>query len=451
MNNFIKGFSAFKSILESDLSFYDSINEDVGVNTIAKDMRSVRDQLFPGASLGTRSNYGKFDERYKAALLHIQDNKGKKKVADALSVAQEIIEIDANMFKKGLGYSGNEKFLALIVAVRASQTNTKMKEIFKDFGKLEYTLSPVNDINAVGSTGTSTNSHMYIKTRGKVNSGATSKVADGEKQTTSNINSVKKYINMANIFAAAVGMEGYSAEGMNDNGHYDLGKEWEGWNDNAFTVCLYTTKKHELEKASKQIETSTKVIGAELPVDGKVDINFEAGKFDIPKGDMAKIAVLVKLIQSKIGDKKVDLFQLTSSASPEWGNKETMASYKGKLTSGSGKPTAGTDFAAKNAMLAYNRGISLMTELNKQLKAAGHQGFPSYNVNWQISDKGGPSNTGRFVDLNIEKNAVAGKTVTANKSVSKVDRERSTTDGRDTKMLYAVGIDYYVAGHKGGI
>jgi hypothetical protein len=450
MNNFIKGFSEFKSILESNLSFYDSINEDAVESSIAKDMRSVRDQLFPGASLGIRSNYGKFDERYKKAYAYILDNKGKKKVADALSVVQEIIEIDANMFGKGLGYSDNKKFLALIVAVRASQMNIKMKEIFKDFGTLEYTLSSGNDINAVGSTGTSPNSHMYIKTRGKVNSGATNKVVNGEKQTTSNIKSVKKYINMANVFAAAVGLEGYSSEQMNDNGHFDLGKEWDTY-DGSWTLVLYSTKKHELEKASKQIETSTKVIGAELPVDGKVDINFEAGKFDIPAGDMAKIAGLVKIIQSKIGDKKVDLFQLTSSASPEWGNKETMASYKGKLTSGSGKPAAGTDFAAKNAMLAYNRGISLMTELNKQLKAAGHQGFPSYNVNWQISDKGGPSNTGRFVDLNIEKNGAAGKTVTTNKSVSKVDKERSTTDGQATKMLYSIAIDYSVANYSGGI
>jgi hypothetical protein len=178
-------------------------------------------------------------------------------------------------------------------------------------------------------------------------------------------------------------------------------------------VVLYTT--NVIAETAGGKESTTTTTGGAAAQTGGTEIMFKQGSSDVDKagvkidGNHPKVKEIGDAILGYIGEQGVlDSMTLTSSASPEWNGGETMDSYKGKVTSGTGVPAAGTDFAALNAKLAYDRGVAFQNALIAYL--GGHVKANSIQVGWKISTDA-PGN-GRNVTYNIKTKSVSPTPVT---------------------------------------
>lgn len=243
-----------------------------------------------------------------------------------------------------------------------------------------------------------------VKTLGNVKSYLETQYEGQEKESW--YSTLLQYVNNYNVQAAFYGSANGQYVAIENaqitDGRFDLSKT-EAVEPGEIVLLTATAKGSTV--ATRSVEEIKKEI-AGIPADKqRADVDFDQGKATIKQEGIAKITTLAQTILERFKDKTIEKFELVSSASPEWTGGETMASYAGKTTSGTGDPGVGKDFASNNAKLAYDRGVSFMTELNRQLQAKGHPGFSNYTINWQISDKGGPGpNFGRYVDLNLVTN-----------------------------------------------
>ena len=178
-------------------------------------------------------------------------------------------------------------------------------------------------------------------------------------------------------------------------------------------VVLYTT--NVIAETAGGKESNTTITGGVSAQTGGTEIMFKQGSADLDKAGIKidanhpKVKEMGDSILGYIGEQGVlDSMILTSSASPEWNGGETMDSYKGKVTSGTGAPAAGTDFAALNAKLAYDRGVAFQNALIAYL--GGHVKANSIQVGWKISTDA-PGN-GRNVTYNVKTKSVSPTPVT---------------------------------------
>jgi hypothetical protein len=315
--------------------------------------------------------------------------------------------------------TGAEDFLANLIAARAirlGKTNKKRKEreAFKSFvarciKNFDIQRSDANDLKLTPE-GEGLDEGK-VKTVGMVNPNPTSVKATVKYERQSKwsyMSRLAAYINTWNFLQ-------WTSNG-NKNAAYDQQSIKDGYFDLEVAsgsagvaanpaVLFYADQFYERATAERGEKTRFDDIGGVDGAKGQADIQFEVGKSTIAASETPKIKALAEVVKTKFGkDQTVDSFELISSASPIWGGEETMADYEGKPVNGTGDPGEGTDFATKNYKLAYDRGVSFMEALNAELAKLGHPGFNNYVIKWQVSDKGGPSGNGRFVDLQIERN-----------------------------------------------
>lgn len=158
----------------------------------------------------------------------------------------------------------------------------------------------------------------------------------------------------------------------------------------AYPKTLYFYSNANISEAGPSKSTETQIVGGVEAQKGATEIAFKQGSADLDASGVKvdashpKVAEIGEKIKSYLGEKGViDKMTLTSSASPEWNGGETMANYAGKTTTGTGAPAPGTDFAAKNADLAYRRGVTFQNALTAYL--GGHVKANAITVAWKIS------------------------------------------------------------------
>jgi hypothetical protein len=210
-----------------------------------------------------------------------------------------------------------------------------------------------------------------------------------------------KYMNAFNLTNAAAGSWA----------QYDYSKSLD--DKNAFqpsktpivvknNILLYSVK--EITETAGSKTTTTEMVGGKSAQQGGTEIMFEKGSSTVDTDKKVIDASHPKV--REVGDQilgylgkngVIQSMELISSASPEWAGGETMANYQGKVTNGTGAPAAGTDFAAKNAALAYQRGLTFQKALEAYLGAAVKAN--SIKVGWKISTDN-PGN-GRNVTYNV--------------------------------------------------
>jgi hypothetical protein len=423
----ISNFSKFKLMLENNnVNFISSkvINESEKLKDLPK--------IVPGNEVPSLAKLPALNNAYNIALEYIKANPNDPDIESFLSQVQAMLDEDKDILS--VAFTGSqqwtkENYAALFYATEAGNNQNIGKKIGKNYmdtykGRDLERVESYN-VDLVPNTDSPLSTDVY--TMGKVLAGTSLNIKDKEKQTYSLMSRVKQYMNAYNIVAYAANQNTYQGdnEELIEKGYVNFRADLAGSSLTLFVDTL--TKRGEV---SKDIETETKTVGYEPALKGQAELKYEQGSSVITKTEMPKVKALADVILDKFEGKTVDKFELTSSASPEWSGKETMANYAGKKTNGVGDPGAGTDFATKNFKLAYDRGVSLMNALNVMLKKAGHTGFPNYVVKWQVSDKGGPSNNGRFVDLEIDSNENKGKEVTTTTAVGTVEKEAGKETGK---------------------
>lgn len=442
----ISGFQKFKLMLENNNVNYlrsTAINEAAKL----KDLSPIQaGSTIPSLGITKGSALG---NAYTIALAYIKANGEDGEIREMLQSWRKILEDDDDLLPANFvgadvrGWKASN-WAALSYAVEAGNRVKSGFSVGKKFME-DDVIKNSNmeedsdyDIDLVPNTESNLSSDIY--TMGTVVKTAGQKITKRGTEQHSLMSATKQYINAFNFYNYAAGGSTYEGDaGLTSNGFFDFESE----NINGTSLTIYVDKVSGRSEVGKDIETETKVIGYEPATKGKADIAFENGSdkiSDDPQGQ-TKIDALAKTIATKFKDKTFDTFDLISSASPVWSGKETMANYQGKTIEGTGKPadvTPQSDFAAKNADLAYRRGIAIMKALNVSLKKLGHAGIPNYTVKWQISDKGGPANTGRFVDLLIAANEDKGKTVTTKKVVGKVKKEGEVKTGEFVLYAYSM-------------
>ena len=434
----ISRFHKFKLMLENNNINYinsQSINEEGKL----KDNHSG-DKIQGGNTVSPVFNYPGIKGAYDIALAFIEANPNDAEVKQAKEAWVTLLRIDKDIYP-GWFIGTNpvnwksKNYLALQYAVSASYNagnGVSKKFLEKDeFGIKRESMGEQPNENIVAVPVDDNFGVVY--TIGKPTT--TSKEVEGTDQTRSSYKKTKLYMNCFNTVAAIQGGVLYGSEDqLTENGYLNL-LEAEG---GGVRLTIFVDTKEGKGKVEKSEETETKRVGYEPALKGTADVAFKNGSYKIsddPQGQ-TKIDALAKVIAEKFEGKTFDTFNLISSASPVWSGKETMANYAGKPTKGTGDPGEGNDFATKNYKLAYNRGLAIMKALNVSLKKLGHAGIPNYTVTWQISDKGGPENTGRYVDLLISSPENQGKEVTTTKVSGKVTKEKSRTTGQAIFYAY---------------
>jgi hypothetical protein len=198
---------------------------------------------------------------------------------------------------------------------------------------------------------------------------------------------------------------------------------------------------------SRQVDAETTVTAASVPMEAGIDVPFKKatiaqGGADVPESYLPQIDAIAKEINEKFGGKSIANFKLVSSASPDYGKIGKGPGWEKNYTSTSGTtdPGNGTDDATANQKLAYQRGVNFMDALNSSLKKAGHPGFNSYEVNWQISNTGGPNDNGIFVDLKLAENAAQPKIETKTTVSGEQTDAGSKTDGSEIATLLGYAL-----------
>lgn len=240
-------------------------------------------------------------------------------------------------------------------------------------------------------------------TIGYVNSGKLKGVSE---EASEDYSILIGYVNYYNIMAKAYGQPQYSGTEANfTNGYFDFKNATAGGGaDDPLILFIPTVQK--VGSIARSENAVTKVVAGISADKTQADVGFEVGLATLTAAGKTQVAELAKTILDKFKGQTVTGFNLTSSASPEYGAIKNVAGWEKSYDAitGTTDPGVGTTDAAKNKKLAYDRGVSFMTELNSQLATQGHPGFKDYTITWKISSTGGPNNNGRFVDLNLATN-----------------------------------------------
>ena len=266
-----------------------------------------------------------------------------------------------------------------------------------NFEKFGFKVSPANPIELQGDyrdSGPTTAKQFYPQKRGRFSteyqsySTSMSLLPDNRQNLNvgQTINSTVSYINSFNTINVAGGYDDqYKIGDMLDDQQALVFTETV-----AYPKTLYFYSTASISEAGPSKTTEKQIVGGAESQKGAVEIAFKQGEAGVDVDGVAvdanhpKVAEIGEKIKSYLGEKGViDKMTLTSSASPEWTGKETMANYAGKTTNGTGAPAPGTDFAAKNADLAYRRGVTFQNALTSYL--GGHVKANSITVAWKIS------------------------------------------------------------------
>jgi hypothetical protein len=192
-------------------------------------------------------------------------------------------------------------------------------------------------------------------------------------------------------------------------------------------IYVYTPGTKTPDVAGKELTTTT--VGASAPVPKQYDVSFESDSTAIPAND-SEVARAVQDAITMFPDGNITNITVVSSASPEYnergGGPKTLADYGQTPITGTGDPGAGTGFIGKNIKLAYDRGVSFMAALNAGLEAQGKPAVSGYTIKWQISDKGGSKEPGRYAEVQWEK---AGSKGTEVPGVKSTGTQGTTTGG----------------------
>ena len=266
-----------------------------------------------------------------------------------------------------------------------------------NFEKFGFKISPATVVDLQGRTKMeSWGEAFFPQARGRFQNssgtssyGETLKLNDDKRQnlfTLQYSNHTYSYINSYNCINVARGYDDqYKMADMLDDQQALVFTE-----NVAYPKTLYFYSDMLVSEKGPSKNTEDKMIGGAESQKGAVEIAFMQGEDAKDAAGVAidgnhpKVAEIGEKIKSYLGEKGViDTMTLTSSASPEWTGPETMADYAGKTTSGTGVPAPGTDFAAKNADLAYRRGVAFQNALTAYL--GGHVKANSITVAWKIS------------------------------------------------------------------
>ena len=221
-------------------------------------------------------------------------------------------------------------------------------------------------------------------------------------QTASTVLSIVMFVNEYNTQAFAKGQGQYViSKRMREDGYLDFLSAADVV-DNA-NLYLYASRIKGTDAAAKTV-TPVQTGGAPAQT-GKYGAEFVVGSAEINTTVAAEVEKAATFVADKFPAGKVpDKFQLTSGASTEWGNPKVNYPQ----TSGSGPVANPTTDEQKNQDLAYRRGVAFANALNTKLKEKGHPGIDGFVVNWSIGKSGQQENPAdRFIDLEVEKNAVA--------------------------------------------
>lgn len=265
-------------------------------------------------------------------------------------------------------------------------------------GTLKLTMSQA----MVDYTPRSEAEYSLVRTAGRVNT-ATQLLTDPKfNQKVSTVFSIVAFVNEYNTQAFAKGQAQYVISNrMREDGYLDFLSAADVV-DNA-NLYLYASKIKGTDAAAKTVTPVQ--TGGEPASSGKYGAEFAQGLTDINPSVQAEVDKAATFVADKFPAGKVpDKFQLTSGASTEWGTPKKNYPQ----TSGTGPVANPAGDEQKNQDLAYRRGVAFATALNAKLKASGHPGIDGFVVNWAIGKSGQQENPAdRFIDLEVEKNAVA--------------------------------------------
>ncbi len=242
----------------------------------------------------------------------------------------------------------------------------------------------------------------YLNTLGRISS-QTGPVKKMTSTSGSNYSYVLKYMNGWNLSNFAKGHQDYyvlpKTGLVNKDDKRDSKGKYVSLTDssrvnNTKSVYLYSRSNTTIDAINiAKKGGDTKTVGAKAGGEGNMQIAYNNSVWDKDTSG-AKIDgnhPLVKQEAQKIlklltdENDYIDSMTLISSASPVWDSAEqTMELYKkeGKTTEGDSDPGDGTDYASKNAKLAYNRG----NQLALALKAVLGDRLPgTMNIKWKIS------------------------------------------------------------------
>jgi len=243
-------------------------------------------------------------------------------------------------------------------------------------------------------------------------------------------------LNQFNILAKAQGSSTGQYSGTEDNfsgGRFDLSLTPAGAGVDDPVIFLVPTAVSAGSVARSE-EAITKVVAGVNAEKTQADVGFEVGSAVLTAAGKTQVAELAKTILDRFKGQTVTGFNLISSASPEYGTIKNVTGWEKSydIITGTTDPGAGTTDAGKNKKLAYDRGVSFLTELNTQLAAQGHAVFPDYTITWQIASSGGPNKNGRFVDLNIATNAKNATIEVTGTKVTGTATAGTSTGGEET-------------------
>jgi hypothetical protein len=265
-----------------------------------------------------------------------------------------------------------------------------------------------------------------------VGNGSAYGVSKQSQQTTTDYVKLLSYLNMFNLGnvygdGSTVDWTQYDLSTMvNSDNYVDLLTSVTATNK----LIMYSSGDKTPNIAGKEI--TTKTVGATAPIPKQYDVSFESDSTAIPAND-PQVALAVQDAIAMFPDGNITNLTVLSSASPEYnetgGGPKTLADYGQTPITGTGDPGAGTGFIGKNIKLAYDRGVSFMAALNAGLEAQGKPAVSGYTIKWQISDKGGSKEPGRYAEVQWEK---AGSKGTEVKGATSTGTEGGATDLKKT-------------------
>jgi hypothetical protein len=277
-----------------------------------------------------------------------------------------------------------------------------------------------------------------MKTSGKISPSSTVINTDPKfAKSTSATSTLLRFVNVYNSTAFAEGKGQFIlSKRMQDDGYLDL---MTAPTEDKENLYLYAQQLLGDLAAGKEVKVDVAQTGGSDAVSGKYSAEFAAGSDQLTPAIQAEVAKAVELCLAKFpAGQRPDKFTLTSGASTEWNGKNMPKAE------GAGAVTPKDD-ATKNQDLAYRRGVSFMKALNAGLKAKGHPGFDSFEVNWSIGVSGQQANPAdRFVDLNIEKNAVKPKAKETT-SLAATSTGAAVTNVREKAQFYELKLTLTVA------
>ena len=288
-----------------------------------------------------------------------------------------------------------------------------------------------------------------VRTRGKL---IDSYTLNRDPATTTNavsrLDRLITFVNSFNTNAYALNLPQYQLSDRVKDGFIDLltqagqsegGYEYGEANSSsaAGRLYLYSTKKQMAQSAEGTESEETTEVGGTQAATSQYDTDFATGKADCttPKVAAAVKAAAYEIFQLWPAGKGPTTFKLTSGAS---------ADYNGKLpeSTGTGQTfTGATPNEKANQKLAYDRGFNFMTAVNAELVRMGHPGYQTFEVNWVIGNTGGPTKTGKYVDLMLASQAIAPTVTVVKKYDSKLVGANST--GFTSGILYEFELSAY--------